>query len=69
MYEVTWRMEHSRCFFSSRMEQADSCIQQPMYLCYDHTITLLPPAEPYFRTLPAEPKPNILTESTEAKRS
>ena len=65
--EVTWRMEHLLCFFSSQIEQADSCIQQPMCLCYDHTITLLPPAEPYVRTLPAEPKPNILIESTEAK--
>ena len=30
-------MEHSRCFFFSRMEQADSCIQQPMCLYHDHT--------------------------------
>ena len=61
--EVTWRMEHLRYFFSSRMEHADSCIQQLIDLCHHHTITLPPPAEPY------KPKPNVQTLPAEPNRT
>ena len=44
-------------FIFSRMEYADSCIQQPICLCHDHTITLMPPAEPN------PPKPNVRSET------
>ena len=77
-FEVAWRMEHSRYFFPRewimQIHAYSSLYAYAEAIClrHDHTITLLPLAEPYVSTLPAEPNPPKRNEAetrTEPKTS